>query len=336
MHFTARIATLSIVVGTICCPAVFGRSPRLNTSQAHGKSVARTTAASDENDDEVVDLEVIEADVAVRQVAAPPIPTQLGDDILQDTLSPHESVVEAAPPIYSHDPSGGPLTTTEPDSSQVQPYRGGGAQTPHQHRLRAHLENRPRQTPLQTESWLNRPYGMSYFVGALFLADPLPGLVGGDPGVTYGGRLSWDMSPTFGVETRIAGASNGVKDLLGGADLAPAGSFYWDVNWMWYWTGDTRWRPYFTVGGGLLDIDYYDAFQHRYHNTVFTLPFGVGMKYRHSTRLALRLDLMDNYAFSSGLQGDMHNVSLTAGMELRFGGARQRNYWPWNPSRGWW
>lgn len=177
---------------------------------------------------------------------------------------------------------------------------------------------------------------MSYFVGALFLADPLPGLVGGDPGFTYGGRLSWDMSPTFGVETRIAGASNGVKDLLGGADLAPAGSFYWDVNWMWYWTGDTRWRPYFTVGGGLLDIDYYDAFQHRYHNTVFTLPFGVGMKYRHSTRLALRLDLMDNYAFSSGLQGDMHNVSLTAGMELRFGGARQRNYWPWNPSRGWW
>jgi hypothetical protein len=66
------------------------------------------------------------------------------------------------------------------------------------------------------------------------------------------------------------------------------------------------------------------------------MPIGLGLKYRHTSRLAMRVDLIDNIGFSAGQLDTMHNWSLTAGIEARFGGGRKRNYWPWNPSREWW
>lgn len=289
-------------------------------------------------------------DLTPRPPQLPAVPrAQLGEEILQDDLPPHESIVDEAPPIYSDEPTmrrngpGDSRTGGMPDAfmpNEEAPAEWYGA-PPGMHRrlqhhpLRTYLENRPRQIPLTADSWLNRPFGMSYFVGAMFLDNPINNVVGGDPGVTYGGRLSWDFGPHWGIETRMAGADAGVRDLVTGTDLRQAKMFYWDVNWLWYWTGDTRWRPYTLVGSGLLDIDFYSPAQ-RYHNTVVTLPFGIGMKYRHSTRLALRFELLDNYAFSSGQQSDMHNVTLTAGMEIRIGGGHSRSYWPWTPGRNWW
>ncbi|MBA4016372.1 MAG: hypothetical protein C0483_04215 [Pirellula sp.] len=279
-------------------------------------------------------------DLAPRPPQLPTVPrAQLGEEILQDDLPPHESVVEEAPPIYADDPrapgaSTGDDYVDEPSSTWQGPPPGVQRRLQH-HPLKTYLENRPRQMPLMADSWLNRPFGMSYFVGGMFLDDPIQNVVGGDVGLTYGGRLSWDLGPHWGIETRLAGADVGVRDLVTGTDLRHAKIFYWDVNWLWYWTGDTRWRPYALVGSGLNDINFYSTVQ-RYHNTLVTLPFGVGMKYRHSTRLALRFELLDNYTFSSGQVSDMHNITLTAGMEIRIGGGRSRSYWPWNPGRNWW
>jgi hypothetical protein len=276
-------------------------------------------------------------DLEPRAPQIPQLPAErLGDEILQDDLPAHDPVVEEAPPIYTREPAHAESAHEEPEFAGPYPPHPGQVHPRLQHQpLRTYLENRPRQLPLQSDSWLNRPFGISYLLGATFLDDPISGVVGGDPGFSYGGRISWDTSASWGVETRIIGGQIGVQDLVGGTDLPPAKLFQWDVNWLYYWTGDTRWRPYFLIGTGLLDIDYFSAVG-RHHTTVFEMPFGIGLKYRHSTRLAFRVELLDNYALNSGVQSDMHNVSLTAGMEFRFGGGRSRSYWPWNPGRNWW
>lgn len=272
---------------------------------------------------------------------APDVPI-FGDDIAQQPFSPsvqpqqvrpgeqppprapRGSVAYQPPEYQEYEP--GPYAPTGPGSHLQR----------HADRLRNYIDNRPRQLPLTNESWLNKPYGISYLLGGMWLDDPLHGVVGGNAGFTYGGRFSWDFSPSFGIETRIAGANVGIVDRVGGTDLASANIFYTDVDWLWYFTGDTRWRPFVLVGTGLFDIDFIDAAPHRYHTTLLQLPIGLGLKYRHTSRIAMRVDLIDNIAFSGGQLDTMHNWSLTAGIEARFGGGRKRNYWPWNPSREWW
>lgn len=203
-------------------------------------------------------------------------------------------------------------------------------------RLRNYLRNRPRQLPLERESWLNRPYSAGFFFGGLSLDDPLDGLLSGDAGLVYGGRFGWDFGPRWGVETRLGGASAGLQAVGIAVDIPQADAFFWDLNWLWYPTGDTRWRPYFLLGTGLFDLDYRDPANRRFHNTTLELPFGAGFKYRYSTRIAMRFEVLDNFSFGSGIQSPMNNLSVTAGFEYRFGGGTRRSYWPWNPSRSWW
>ena len=344
MAHLVRTAVLVIVAAAICASSVVGRAappqpkqlPRREAVEPVYETETEPTyyAAEPEFDPRSVDL-------APRPPQLPAVPrAQLGEELLQDDLPPLESVVEEAPPIYADEPAPRSVTGEEEyvDGQSSMPWQGappGMHKRLQHHPLKTYLENRPRQIPLTADSWLNRPLGLSYFVGGMLVADPIHNIVGGDAGVTYGGRVSWDLGPHWGIETRFAGANSGVRDLVTGNDLDPAKIFYWDINWLWYWTGDTRWRPYGLVGSGMLDIDF-DSPAQRYHDTLLTLPFGIGMKYRHSTRLALRFELLDNYAFSSGQLSDMHNVSLTAGMEIRLGGGRSRSYWPWNPGRNWW
>lgn len=269
-----------------------------------------------------------------RQPAGPPLPP---DPAALDPgpieVQPSQPFDPDAPEIENFDAAPAPDQTLLDDAYGLPPgaaLRGGAART------RAYIENRPRQVPLERESWLNRPYGASFFLGGYFLDDPLPGVLEGDGGFAYGGRVSWDASARFGVETRFGGASPGTKAVVAPLDMPEAGIFFWDVNWLWYPTGDTRWRPYFTAGTGLLNLDYRDPANRRYHNNTLEVPFGIGMKYRHSTRLAMRFEFLDNYSFASGLQSDLHNLSFTAGLETRFGGGFRRNYYPWNPGRDWW
>jgi hypothetical protein len=86
---------------------------------------------------------------------------------------------------------------------------------------------------------------------------------------------------------------------------------------------------------GLSDVDFVDNQNRRIHETVFQLPFGLGVKYRWNSRIAFRAELLDNVSFAGGDVDVMHNVSVTAGLEYRFGGRSKKTYWPWNPSRTW-
>jgi hypothetical protein len=82
-------------------------------------------------------------------------------------------------------------------------------------------------------------------------------------------------------------------------------------------------------------FDFSDRLGTRWDDTVFGLPFGLGVKYRHSDRMAFRLEVADNVAFPGAAMETMHVLSVTGGAEIRFGGSR-RAYWPWNPGRHYW
>jgi hypothetical protein len=190
--------------------------------------------------------------------------------------------------------------------------------------------------PLRTESWLNRPLSASGFAGGLWGDDVIAGQVDSQSGFFAGFRFGWDFDHRWAVETRFGFTELNLQDPLGGSQLDTADIFLWDASLLYYPWGQTRWRPYFIVGSGFADIDFVNDAGSRVKDTVLGLPFGGGLKVRLNRRMALRFEFLDNVAFGSAHgMGTMHHISLTGGIELRFGG-RRTSYWPWSPDRNWW
>jgi hypothetical protein len=189
--------------------------------------------------------------------------------------------------------------------------------------------------PLLRGSWRNRPLSAGWFMGAAFGDELLEGRVDQDEGYVGGYRFGWDWHHYWGTETRFA---------IGSMELSsPARSnrwgndiLFWDVEWLYYPWGDSRWRPYLMAGVGLLNVDFDDENGLRIDKTVFAAPLGLGVKYRWSPRIALRMELADQITSHgpAGLQSQ-HNLQLTFGMDLRFGGPR-KSYWPYNLSTSIW
>lgn len=106
---------------------------------------------------------------------------------------------------------------------------------------------------------------------------------------------------------------------------------FWDVDLLYYPWGDYRWRPYFLIGIGTSQVHYMDLFYYYYDHSLLTVPIALGVKYRWNDRIALRLELNDTIVFSDHGADTLDCLSLTFGVEMRFGGT-QKSYWPWNPS----
>ncbi len=188
--------------------------------------------------------------------------------------------------------------------------------------------------PLIGASWLNRPYYSGFFIGALHGDTLIPGEINQSIGFFGGFRLGWDYDTYWALETRLGFSELGL-DFIDepSVDGLAADIVVWDASLVYYPWGDSRWRPYFTAGIGLVDYDFLDELGLRHSDAVVGVPWGVGLKYRHSDWIALRFDFLDNVAFGgrAGFE-TMNNLSLTGGLEFRFGGTR-KSYFPWNPSR---
>jgi hypothetical protein len=170
--------------------------------------------------------------------------------------------------------------------------------------------------PEPNGNWDNEPVHFDTFLG--FIDDR----TAENTGVLGGFRLGWDYDTYWGVETRLAFTS--LQE-----DTGPV--VIWDESLLYYPWGDSRVRPYITLGLGISEFKIVDVDDLHHRENLVDMPFGFGFKYRLHEWLVLRFDVLDNLAFGSGGLGTMNNFSFTTGFEYRFGGAHV-NYWPWNPA----
>ncbi len=213
--------------------------------------------------------------------------------------------------------------------------------------------------PLQGESWLYRPFSVGWFMGMEVGGPLIDDWVGQKQGFVGGYRLGWDHNHYWGGEMRFTFSSVELFDSPRAAAAQVAADdedgwdaddpwrdrfdprrdvnlFQWDVSVLYYPWGDAAWRPYGLIGLGSARMIFFDRLSERYDKVVFAMPLAIGVKYRCNDWLAMRFELTDNilFAASSGVS-TMHELSITGGVEVRFGGSR-RAYWPWNPGRHYW
>ena len=214
-------------------------------------------------------------------------------------------------------------------------------------------------SPLLMESWLHRPFGFSSFSGMVYGSPLVDDWLREEEGFLGGYRLSWDSDCYWGVETRFAfgnaelhdsaramAAQHAADDAAGLAADDPwrhrfdrrrdADLIYWDVDLLFYPFGDAPLRPYVELGAGVAHLRFNDRLSNCYSTTLLSLPVALGVKYRVTPWLALRLEGADNITFGSRSDlNTIHNIAFVVGAEFRFGGPRTA-YWPWDPGKHYW
>ena len=182
--------------------------------------------------------------------------------------------------------------------------------------------------PLLGTSWRNRPWYVGAFAGGIIGDELQSGLVDQGGGFFAGGRFGGDFDHFWGGEVRFAMSDLNVN-YPGAIASGQSRDTFFDGNLLYYPLGDTRWRPYFSLGFGVAGFKYTDAAGTQIHASGIELPFGGGLKYLLSRHWAMRFEIMDNFTFDSGSHADaMHNITFTGGVEFHFGG-HTVNYGPW-------
>jgi hypothetical protein len=189
--------------------------------------------------------------------------------------------------------------------------------------------------PLLGTSWLNRPYHAGWFIGSIFGESLIPGRVRQLSDFVGGYEMGWDVDHYWGTQLRLAWAAIPNENEQGEPFRRTGDVFLGDVSVLYYPWGDSRWRPYAVLGMGLANFNFVDDVGQRRDATLLSLPFGGGIKYQFRRWLALRSEVLDNFALGDNGVSSMHNASLTIGIEIHWG-ADRTTYWPWNPGRHVW
>jgi opacity protein-like surface antigen len=244
------------------------------------------------------------------------------------------------------DSSDAPAPAPPPDEP-VEPYRSpfGAAGMP--------------SCSQQGPSWESHPFSMGWFAGIVQGSTLITDWISMERGFYGGYRMDWNFDPHWSAGFRLAIGSMKLVDsaaakqaqqnadtLAGYAADDPwrlrfdsgrnGDLFQGDVDVAFYPTGDTRFRPYVSFGLGGTRVSFMDRLSENYAYSLFSLPISVGAQYLFTDSMALRLDCTDDIAFGRNNYCTLQNVSLTAGVEVRFGGGTHFTYWPWNPgSRVW-
>lgn len=181
-----------------------------------------------------------------------------------------------------------------------------------------------RGQPLSGTSWLNRPVHADWFIGAMVPDSLIAGRVNQEGGIIGGYRFGRDFDHYWGWEFRFAFSYPELTSPGGTGLSGNSRDLFYDFNTLYYPWGDSRWRPYFTWGLGVAKFDFTDELGARNFETLFSMPFGFGVKWQCRHWLTLRFDALDNLSFAGGGLDTMHNLSFTLGVEVRFGGRRPR------------
>jgi hypothetical protein len=189
--------------------------------------------------------------------------------------------------------------------------------------------------PLVGTSWLNRPIYVGLDIGPYWMTHRIEDSVGRDTDIFGGLILGCDWDYYWGSELRFEWATPElINSEARDADRAD-GLFEWNANLLYYPWGDSTFRPYWRWGIGTAHFDFPDDDGHRRDETLLTFPLGIGMKYPLLRWLAARAEFTDHLSVGDDGLPTMHNLTLTLGLECRYG-VHPRSYWPWNPSRHIW
>ncbi|RIK74592.1 MAG: hypothetical protein DCC68_22760 [Planctomycetota bacterium] len=192
-------------------------------------------------------------------------------------------------------------------------------------------ESLPSPEPMSGASWLSRPLHVDVFSGVIYGGTLIEDSIRRQGDIFSGVRLGWDWTRRLGGEMRFGFAQVGTEDIPTGVELDDADLVYWDLNVLWYPTGDTRLRPYLSLGLGALHVDFVDATGNAHQKELVGIPLAAGLKYRATPWCAVRADIADNIALPYDDIEGQGNFSITVSAEFHFGGQR-RSYWPWNPT----
>lgn len=191
--------------------------------------------------------------------------------------------------------------------------------------------------PLTGTSWLNRPYYLGGNVGTVWLTRPINSDLTNDIDMFGGIFAGCDLDYYWGTELSLNRATPEIiNETTTGRDAKRGDALMEEaVSLMYYPWGDSLFRPYWRLGIGATEIDYPTDEGHRRDETLWTFPIGVGLKYPFRRFLAARVEFTDQLALGNEGVATQHDLTLTFGLEWRFG-AHPRSYWPWNPSRHIW
>ncbi|MEQ8848537.1 outer membrane beta-barrel protein [Botrimarina sp.] len=260
---------------------------------------------------------------------------------LVQPLAAQEVIGPTLPPVAEPQPFDAPHAAPAAPPGFFGPSHGAPT---HRHWLKRQADLRYSGThgramgpggPLRGTSWHNRPIGLSLDGGALLMADRPADHVRANNDLLAALGVVWDFDHYWGVQARVVWSTpelfNTRQPALNDSDEL----FITDLSALYYPWGDSRARPYYRVGVGLTDLEYTNDFGLRVSQQLFTIPFGVGLKYQLRPDLAFRLELMDNLAFGQNETSTLNNLTITTGLEWRFGG-RPEGYWAWAPRGGAW
>ncbi|BBO31274.1 hypothetical protein [Lacipirellula parvula] len=192
-----------------------------------------------------------------------------------------------------------------------------------------------KNVPLNFSSWLNRPFHIDWFAGPLLSDSPNKTMHVKQTNALFGGlRFGWDFDYYWGTEWRFAWSDPEIF-YEGSSDRQPGQYWASDVNILYYPWGDTRVRPFFVTGVGISQIGSLHNDGGGLEANLLGTPFGLGIQFQQTPWLVWRAEIMDNLAWGSEGISTTHNVSFTAGMNIRYG-ARKPSYWPWRTSRSTW
>jgi len=189
--------------------------------------------------------------------------------------------------------------------------------------------------PLVGTSWLNRPWYVGAFLGGLLADDLISNHVETNNSFFIGARVGWDFDHYWGLEGRYAFSRPQINDGSGDTLPDPAREYFIDVSLAYYPWGDSPWRPFASIGLGFQTFRFHDDLDERIHQSLLSVPIGVGLKFFHSPYHSLRLEAYDNIAWGDGKLATMQNFTLAAGVEFRFGG-RPTSYFPWHGGAAYW
>ncbi|MCI0492188.1 MAG: porin family protein [Planctomycetes bacterium] len=227
-----------------------------------------------------------------------------------------------------------PDATWPDDSCPTRPYLPGiswfGLRHSHTHGRHVGLG-----WPLTGSSWLNRPYYVGGELGTLWMTRSVEDSVSRDTDLFGGIYLGWDWDYYWGGELKFNWSTPELTNSQAPDAPRTDSLFLWSYSLMYYPWGDAMLRPYWRCGIGNTAVDFPTDWGSRHDEWLLTFPLGIGVKYPVRRWLAARAEVTDQLALGQNGIPTQHNLTLTFGLEWRFG-ARPKSYWPWYPSRHIW